>query len=129
MAATKSNAIGHTVWAIPEGYIPSYGHGPKPQMTSHETACILNTADEDAHISITIYFADKEPVGPYTVVIPARRTKHLRFNDLSDPMIIPRDTDYSCIIESSIPVVVQHTRLDSRQAENALLSTMAYPVQ
>ncbi len=102
---------------------------PEPQMTSHETACILNTADVDAHISLTIYFADKEPVGPYTVVVPARRTKHLRLNDLSNPMPIPRDTDYSCVIESSIPVVVQHTRLDSRQAENALLSTMAYPVE
>jgi len=25
-----------------------------------------------------------------------------------------------------VPIVVQHTRLDSRQAENALLSTIAY---
>jgi hypothetical protein len=30
------------------------------------------------------------------------------------------------VIESDLPVVVQHTRLDSRQAENALLSTIAY---
>jgi hypothetical protein len=30
------------------------------------------------------------------------------------------------VIVSDIPIVVQHTRLDSRQAENALLSTIAY---
>lgn len=120
--------IGHKVWAIAEGYIPSYSHGPEPQMASHETACILNTAAVPAHIKITVYFADKDPVGPYNIVVPAQRTKHLRFNDLNDPAPIPKDTDYSCVIESDIPIVVQHTRLDSRQAENALMSTMAFAV-
>lgn len=120
--------IGHKVWAIAEGYIPSYSNGPEPQMTSHETACILNAGNKDASISITIYFADKDPVGPYRITVPARRTKHVRFNDLTDPAPIPKDTDYACVIESDVPVVVQHTRLDSRQAENALLSTMAFAV-
>lgn len=121
--------IGHTVWAIAEGYIPSYSTGPEPEMTSHETACILNASNKDAEIRLTIFFSDKDPVGPYRIVVPAQRTKHVRFNDLSDPQPIPKDTDYACVIESNIPIVVQHTRLDSRQAENALLSTMAYPVK
>ncbi|MFT2010813.1 sensory rhodopsin transducer [Pontibacter sp. 13R65] len=120
--------IGHKVWAIAEGYIPSYGNGPEPAFTSHETACILNTSEQDAHIEIFIYFEDREPVGPYKVTVPAKRTKHLRFNDLQDPEPIPRDTDYASTITSDVPVVVQHTRLDSRQAENALISTLAYPV-
>lgn len=120
--------IGHNVWAIAEGYIPSKSNGPEPEMTSHETLCILNTGDREANVSITIYFSDKEPVGPYPVVVGARRTQHLRLNDLTDPQPIPRDTDYACLIESDVPVVVQHTRLDSRQAENALLSTMAFPM-
>src|SRR5215472_5268550 len=119
-------AIGHRTWAIAEGYIPSQSHGPEPAMTSHETACLLNTAEEDAHVKITIFFSDREPVGPYFVVVPARRTMHLRFNDLRNPAPIPRDTDYASVIESDIPIVVQHTRLDSRQAANALLSTVAY---
>ncbi|MUG91442.1 sensory rhodopsin transducer [Scytonema sp. UIC 10036] len=118
--------IGHTRWAIAEGYIPAYSHGSEPQFTSHETACLLNTSDKDAHVEIMIYFSDKEPVGPYHVTVPARRTKHMRFNDLTDPDPIPRDTDYACVIESDIPIVVQHTRLDSRQSENALISTIAY---
>ncbi len=53
-------------------------------------------------------------------------TKHLRFNDLQQPEPVPRDTDYASVIESYIPIVVQHTRLDSRQSANALLSTVAY---
>lgn len=118
--------IGRQVWVIAEGYIPSESNGPAPQMTSHETACLLNAADRDAHVEITIYYANRDPGGPYRVVVPARRTLHLRFNDLKDPEPIPRDTDYSSVIESDVPIVVQHTRLDSRQSAAALLSTIAF---
>lgn len=120
--------IGHRRWAIPEGYIPGWSRGPEPQMISHETVCLLNTGDEDARVVLTIYFADREPAGPYRIVVPARRTRHVRFNDLTDPEPVPKDTDFASVIESDVPVVVQHTRLDSRQAENALLSTIAFPV-
>ena len=119
-------AIGRRTWAIPEGYIPGASHGPEPAMTSHETACLLNAGDEAANVAITIYFTDREPCGPYRVRIAPRRTLHLRFNDLRDPEPIPRGTDYASVIESDVPIVVQHTRLDSRQAEEALLSTIAY---
>lgn len=119
-------AYGKKVWVIAEGYIPTYGTGPEPEFTSHETACILNTSNEKAEVEITIFFADKDPVGPYKVTVEPQRTKHLRFNELKDPAPVPKGTDYSSVIESSIPVVVQHTRLDSRQSENALLTTIAY---
>jgi hypothetical protein len=95
--------IGRTRWAIPEGYIPSASCSADRTLLSHETACILNAGDRDAQVAITIFFANREPVGPYRVTVGARRTLHLRFNDL-----------------------VQHTRLDSRRAEIALLSTMAF---
>lgn len=120
--------IGRRRWAIAEGYIPSRSMGPAPEMTSHETACILNAGDRDAAISLTIYFKDRDPVGPYTATVPAKRTLHLRFNELKSPEEIPRDTDYASILESDVPVVVQHTRLDSRQAANALMTTMAFPL-
>lgn len=119
--------IGRTRWAIAEGYIPSASTGPEPAMTSHETACLLNTNDRDASVRITVYFGDREPVGPYRVKVPARRTLHVRFNQLDDPAPIPRDTDYASLIESDVPIVVQHTRLDSRQSELALLTTIAFP--
>ncbi|HVK10965.1 MAG TPA: sensory rhodopsin transducer [Gemmataceae bacterium] len=121
-----SRPIGHTRWAIAEGYIPGTSHGPEPQMTSHETACLLNTSDREATVAITVFYADREPAGPYRVTVPPRRTRHVRFNDLTDPEPIPRDTEYASVIESDVPIVVQHTRLDSRQAENALFSTVAY---
>lgn len=122
------NGLGRTIWVIAEGYIPDGSTGPEPAMLSHETACMLNTADSDAHVEITLYFTDAEPAGPYRVTVPARRTVHQRFNDLTDPRPVPRGTDYASVIVSDVPIVVQHTRLDSRQAANALLSTIAFPV-
>ncbi|MBK5222077.1 MAG: sensory rhodopsin transducer [Acidimicrobiia bacterium] len=121
------DALGHRRWVIAEGWIPDSSTGPAPALTSHETACLLNTGDDDAHVSVHVYFTDREPAGPYRVVVPARRTLHLRFNDLTDPETVPLGTDYASVIESDVPIVVQHTRLDSRQAENALLSTIAFP--
>ncbi len=117
------------MWAIAEGYIPKSSNGPEPEMLSHETACILNTSDKEAHIEITIYYSDRDPSGPYKLTVSAQRTKHIRFNNLEDPEPIPKGTDYSSVIKSDVPVIVQHSRLDSRQAENALLSTIAYPVE
>jgi hypothetical protein len=95
-------------------------------MKSHETACILNAGENDAHVRITVFFSDREAVGPYEITVPARRTRHIRFNDLTTPQPIPKDTEFSSVIESDAPIVVQHTRLDSRQDANALLSTIAY---
>ena len=120
------DGIGKRRWAIAEGYIPPGSTGGSRQLTSHETACLLNTGDRDAQVSITVFFADKDPVGPYRVRVEARRTLHLRFNELSDPQPIPEDTDFASLIESDVPIVVQHSRLDSRQAELALLSTIAF---
>jgi hypothetical protein len=119
-------SIGRKRWAIAEGYIPSQSSFTDRALASHETACILNAGDRDAHVTITIYFADRESAGPYRVTVAARRTLHLRFDDLKEPALVPRDTDYSSVFESDVPIVVQHTRLDSRHAEVSLLSTTAY---
>ena len=119
-------SIGRRRWAIAEGYIPSKSSFSDRPLVSHETACILNTGDKEAHVTITVFFAEREPVGPFRVTVAPRRTLHLRFNDLTDPASIPRDTDYSSVFESDVPVIVQHTRLDSRHAEIALMTTTAY---
>jgi hypothetical protein len=117
--------IGRKRWSIAEGYIPSQSSFSNRALISHETACILNAGDKDAQLTVTVFFADREPVA-YRVMVPARRTLHLRFNDLEDPAPVPRDTDFSSVFESDVPIIVQHTRLDSRHAEVSLMSTTAY---
>lgn len=120
--------LGRTRWVIPEGFIPSESlPGAGRALLSHEAACILNSGEEEALVEVMIFFTDRDPVGPYRVTVGARRTLHLRFNELCDPAPVPLDTDYASVISANVPIVVQHTRLDSRRAEIALLSTMAFP--
>lgn len=119
--------IGKRHWVIAEGYLPPLGPRPdEPALRSHETACILNAGDQDANIELTVFFSDREPVGPYRLRVPAKRTLHLRFDDLKDPQPLPRETDYASLFVASAPVVIQHTRLDARAADLALMSTLAY---
>jgi hypothetical protein len=122
-----NNKIGHIRWVIPEGYIPPGSHGPASEFTSHEALFILNANEEGVHPAVIIFYTDRDPVGPYKLTVVARRTKHFRFNNLQDPEPVPLGTPYSSVIESDVPVVVQHTRLDSRQSKNALMTTIAYP--
>src|SRR3569623_1010882 len=119
-------AIGHRRLAIAEVYIRGLSVSQSHALVSHEAFCLLNAGDRDAKIDVTLYFKDRDPVCPYVVTVGARRTLHLRFNDLTDPAPVPRDTDFSSVIESSEPIVVQHTRLDSRHPNISLMSTVGY---
>jgi len=118
---------GEKLWYIPDGYIPEISSG---RLTSHESICVLNTASEDALIKITIFFEDRDPMEDIMVVVGARRTKHIRTSSLQkDGAPIPVGVPYAIEVESDIPIVVQYSRLDSTQAENALMSVIAYPIK
>jgi hypothetical protein len=94
-----SGAIGHKVWVIPGGHIPETGAGREPDFTSRDELCVLNAGDGTARLEIMLYYEDREPVGPYAAVV-----------------------------RSDAPVVVQFTRVDTRQAALAIATTMALPV-
>lgn len=49
-------------------------------------------------------------------------------DQLREPESIPRATPYASLIEADMPIVVQHTRLDSRQTALALMTTLAFGV-
>ena len=119
--------LGRTRWAIPGGRVPLRSTGHEPTFTSHDKLCLLNAGDDDAHVEITVYYADLAPVGPYQVCVPARRVKHVRVNDLIDPLAVPLDEEYAAVVESDVPVVVQFSRLDSGAAAAAWLGTVAFP--
>jgi len=120
--------IGSRRWVVAEGFIPGGGIEGDRSLESHETYCVLNAGSQDALLKITLFFTNRPSVGPYRVTVPAARTLHLRTNDLDDPEPVPRDTDYAAVIQSDRPVVIQHTRLDSRAERIALMTTMAYAV-
>ena len=121
-ASTK----GKVLWYIPDGYIPPTSKG---DLTSHESICVLNCNQEPARLNITIYFEDRPPMENILETVDGRRTKHIRTSGLQiNGEYIPVDVPYAMEVESDLPVIVQYSRLDATQAENALMSTMAFPI-
>lgn len=118
---------GKKVWLIPDTFLNSVS---KNESISHEAICVINTCDADAHITLTLFFEDRDCRSDFHTQCPARRTHHIRLDKiLSDTgEKIPRDTPYAVLLESDMPVVVQYSRLDSSQSELALMTTIAYPV-
>ena len=116
---------GRRRWFVPDAYLPGdSSHG----VESHESACLLNTSSGDAHVRLTFYFEDRDPVGPVDVLLGARRTRHVR---LTDPVALlgvelPRDVPFAYAVESDVPIVVQHSRLDTSAGAYTLATTVAY---
>jgi hypothetical protein len=57
-------APGKKLWVIPGGHIPLATTGPEPEFTSCDQVSVLNGGGRMAIIVITVYYADREPVGP-----------------------------------------------------------------
>ncbi len=96
--------IGQKHWAFSQGWIPPLGN---------EAVSFLNTTSADAHIQMTLYYSDRDPVGPYHFTVAAGRMKRVLFNSLRHPEPVPRATDYAGTIQSDVPIVVHHPTSDS----------------
>ena len=118
---------GKTAWLIPDCYLEPVSVGDKP---SHEAVCVLNTSSEDAEIKLTLFFEDRDADSSFGAVCPSMRTHHIRLDRLlsTDGREIPRGVPYAMLVESNVPIVVQYSRLDTSQAELALMTTIAYAV-
>ncbi len=117
--------VGANVWLIPDGYFPEHSSGKFP---SHEAVCLLNTGPEDAVVQMTLYFEDRDPMAGFEVRCPAHRTLHARMDKLRSARGegVPQGVPYAILVKSSVPVVVQYSRMDTTQAAMALMTTLAY---
>ncbi len=122
-------AIGHTLWTIPGGHIPPRSTGDEPAFTSRDEIILLNTGDDLATVEITVFHADREPIGPYRLTVAPRRVRRVRCNDLIDPEAIPLGLDFAMVLASDTPIVVQFDRVDTSQAALARQSVLAFPLE
>lgn len=120
-------ALGARTWLIPDGYLPP---GEADGLDSHEAICLLNTGPQDAQVVVTFYLEDAAPIGPVPVSLPAERTRHVRTDALvgADGRGVPVDEPYAMLVQSDLPISVQHSRMDLRSPRMALMTTAAIPV-
>jgi len=115
---------GHRTWFIPDCYWPD--GGTTAPYVSHESICVLNVADEDAPLSFTLYFEDREPITGFTSICAARRTHHVRMDRLvnDEGIPVPRGVPYAVKVECGIPVFVQYSRCDTTQQNMAFMTAI-----
>ena len=115
-------------WLIPDGHIPFPG---TQDILGHEAICFVNSGEVDANVKMTVYFEDKEPIRDISLEIKAERSLHVWLSkpEMLGGAVIPIETPYSILVESSENIVVQHTRVDTRLGNMALLSVIGYPVE
>jgi hypothetical protein len=112
-------------WFVPDAFLPAdSSHG----VMSHECACLLNAGDRDASLRFTFFFEDRDPIGPILLTLKACRTRHLRLDDPAalGGVELPRGVPYAYAVESDVPIVVQHSRLDTSAGAYTLFTTIAY---
>lgn len=114
---------GKTVWFFPDGELPPPGEG---EMKGHESIVILNPNSQDANISITLYFVDREPIENIQVTVQSNRVRCLRTNNPDDlcGVVVPMETQYAIKMISDTPIIAQYGRLDNRQTNLAFYTTM-----
>jgi hypothetical protein len=111
-------------WFVPDAFLPAESsHG----LVSHEAACLLNVGGQEANVSFTFFFEDREPLGPVELRLGPRRTWHVRLDDARSLGVeLPRDVPYAYSVESDVPIVLQHSRLDTSAGAYTLFTTIAY---
>ena len=112
-------------WIIPDGFLQPVSLG---DQVSHEAVCVLNLTEEEAIIRLTFYFEDREPMNQFVSSCGGQRTHHIRLDKLvdQDGREVPRGVPYAIKVDSSVPVIVQHSRLDTSQEALALFTTIPY---
>jgi len=122
--ASAMETAGKRRWFVPDAYLPA---ASSPAAASHESSCLLNVSKLDAHVRFVFFFEDREPLGPVDATLGARRTRHVRLDDPEQlgGVELPRGVPYAYSVESDVPIVVQHSRLDT-SAGYTLFTTIAY---
>lgn len=126
----SSKTHGHRVWYIPDGYLPPLTSG-QADLVSHESLCLLNPSPHEAHVTLTVYFEDREPIRGISLLLPPERTWHVRLDNPEHlgGHVLPRGVPYALKVESDVPIIVQLSRMDVTQPNLALMTTMGYPAE
>jgi len=118
---------GKKQWYIVDGYRPSPQPDPNAVYEGHESIMILNTNSQDAHVLISVYFEDREPVENIPFTVPAKRIKCFKSDDSTvfGDFKLGVGVQYSLSITSDTGIIVQYGRLDVQQTNMAYMALMA----
>lgn len=121
-----ANRDGKKVWIFPDGDLPEKDE--KSRFEAHEALMVLNTSHRDAHLRLSFYFSDKDPVEGVAQSVKAQRVKCIRMDhpDEVGGVRLPYRTQYALRVESDVEIVATFGRLDTASEKMAFYSAAWY---
>ena len=122
-------------WIVPDGFVASSTKEEKANhWFSHEAICALNVSDREAEFFVDVYYIDREPLIGCRYFVGAKRTSRVIVGDEysipgSQSLEVPLNTPFSIRITSEANLDIQYTRVDTRAANNALMSSIIHKKQ
>ena len=118
---------GNKRFVLPDGCTPTQSTGEVP---SHECISVLNLNDEDAELTLTAYYMDKDPVKSQPIVCKAQRSTHIPmfFFKTEDGEPLDVNSPYSGIVDVTLPVYAQYARVVTAQPEYSITSMMMHAI-
>ena len=126
------NDIGKKIWIFPDAFLPAKGHPYKTlkngDQFGHESLCMLNSSNKDALLNISFYYENKEPLENYEHTLKAKRSLHLRLDNITllNNQKLLREVPYSIILKSNIKIVAQLSRLDTTSDHNSFMTSLGW---
>ena len=106
-------SYGKKTWIFPDAELPPKGVNAIP---GHESVIITNTGTADAHVKITLFYVDKEPISGLAATVKAQRVRCLRTNEEKDfgKFTANYGEQYAIMLESDVPIIAQYGRAETR---------------
>ena len=119
-------ANGKKTWIFPDGDLPPPGD-PDVPLEGHESLIILNTGDDDAEITMDVYFSDRDPEESIELTVPAKRVTCFRMDQpVGERQFQVPPGQYALRLQSTVPVIAQIGRADVRQPNLAYYTVIGY---
>ena len=125
------NDLGKKIWVFPDAFLPLKGEPYKTTNSgdqfSHESLCIVNNANISANLNIDFLYENDEPIENFQTKIRAKRSLHLRLDQIEiNGNKLPREKPYSIILKSDINIVAQLSRLDTTSNYNSFMTSLGW---
>jgi hypothetical protein len=116
--------FGKKNWIFCDGDLPPSGDR---DPLGHEALMVTNIGKQEAHLTIDLYFEDKEPVKGLTACVGAERVRCFRLDQpLGEQLYQIKPGQYSLVLHSDVPVAAVFGRLDVRQPNLAYYSVAGH---
>lgn len=111
-----------------DGYRPSPQPDPNAVYEGHESIMILDPNATDAHVLITVFFEDRDPVENIPLTVPAKRIRCFKTDDseVLGGLQLGVGVQYSMSFQSDVGIIVQYGRLDVQQPNMAYMALLGH---